>query len=215
VSGAGKVIIVQSEGDLILSDAEQLRAVIGEPDYRIIEVAGSAHIPEVSSLTDNPIAPILAGTNPTDWPAVARAAFLAGDAWVRTGASPPPSQVIATDPSGAPDPVYGVPTGIARDANLNALGGVRMPDVELGTDQFIPADFGAAVPGLLGDALDLRCVPLANGQARFDNHGDYVNQVARIVNGLTAAGYLLQSDAREIKSGTAKSDVGAPGACPN
>ena len=83
------------------------------------------------------------------------------------------------------------------------------------TDQFIPADFGAPVAGLLGDALDLRCVPLANGQARFDSHGDYVNQVARIVNGLTAAGYLLQSDAREIKSGTAKSDVGAPGACPN
>jgi hypothetical protein len=210
VDGVGKVIIVQSEGDLILSDAEQLRRAAAHPGYRLYEVAGAAHIPEVAGLLDNP-APV-AGTNPTDWPAVARAAFVAGDGWVG-GAPPPASQLLEVDQSGAPDPVYGFPTGISRDEALNAIGGVRLPNVALGTAQFIASDFTAPIPALLGSTVDRVCASDADGSPIFANHGRYVSAFGSVADGLRNQRLLLQSDASEMKRRAAASPIGMPRAC--
>lgn len=211
----GKVIVVQSEGDLVIADAEALRTAESlSSDWRVYEVAGAAHVPGTPRYSAG--LPVLAGTNPVDWPAVARAMFQAGDAWVRQGTPAPASVFLNDDPSGDPDPFYGFPTGIARDADLNALGGVRFPDVVLGRAQYIAADFNAPPPigALMGANINLECVPTADGAVRFPDHGSFVSATATILNDLVSRGFLLQEDARLLKDAAARSSVGSPGACP-
>lgn len=77
--------------------------------------------------------------------------------------------------------MYGFETGIERDADGNARGGVRLPDLHVGRARFIAADFSFAplgIPGLLGATVDLACEPRPGSttdEPLFDNHGDYVN----------------------------------------
>ena len=116
--------------------------------------------------------------------------------------------------------MYGFPTGIARDADLNALGGVRLPEVEIGTAQFIAADFAIDVLpplglfGLLGDMVDLTCTPrLGEDDVRVPNHGTFVGSYVRQVNTLESEGLMLLEDAERIKEGAAEAEVGRPGSC--
>jgi hypothetical protein len=199
------MIFVESEGDLIISEAEQFRRAAALQDVRVYEVAGAAHVPSP--------------TNPLDHYAVVRAAWTGGDAWVRLGKLPPPSMLLERDETGGPDPVYGFATGIARDADLNARGGVRLPDLHVGRARFIAADFSVAplpgFDGLLGAMVDLACEPRpgADGGPRFRNHGAYVSQFSRQADRLVRHGFLLPADAELLKEGAAKSQVGKPGTC--
>jgi hypothetical protein len=210
ISGIGKIIWVQTEADLLLSGAEQFRRAVVGPDadlqsYRLYEVAGAPHFPVPLPL------------NPLAAEGVARAMFLAGDHWVRSGVTPPPSTLLAEAPVGEIDPVYGFETGIARDDNLNALGGIRFPDVQLGRAFFVASLLGSqTVPGLpdfLGAWTDLQCEPLPDGSPRFANHGKYVSGVSMQANMLRRHGFLLASDAKELKAQAAESAVGRPGTC--
>lgn len=206
IGGVGRVLFVESETDQVVTDAEEFRRAVGVPGYRVYELAGAAHLPTV--------------TNPLDHFAVARALFVAGDAWVRAGVEPPPSTLIETAPAGQIDPVYGFETGIARDGDLNALGGVRLPDLAVGRAQFIASDPTTPPPGLLailtGNMVDLACEPAPdapNDEPRFRNHGEYVSAIAEEVNELEREGFLLGADAPAIKSQAANSEVGKPGTC--
>ena len=165
----GKVIIVQAEADLVIADGRVLRAAAAlESDYRVYEVAGAAHIPDIPENYDNPLfGPFIEGTNPVDWSIVARAAFVQGDDWVRSGAAPTPSVFLEDDGSGGPDPVYGIPTGIARDGDLNALGGVRLPELAVGLGRYMAADPNPPVAFLTGEYEDISCSPKPDGSVRF------------------------------------------------
>jgi hypothetical protein len=197
LAGVGRVIFVESEADLLVSEAEQFRRAAAHPDYRVYEVAGAAHQP-------TPL-------NPLDHALTARAMFLAGDAWVRQGTAPPPSTLLEVPPEGELDPVYGVVTGIARDGDGNARGGVRLPELAVGQARFIAADFDAEVlpglAGLTGLSVDLSC-------EKFRSHGDYMRQFTAATNALRDAGFLLQRDASAIIAAAARSDVAKPEACP-
>lgn len=202
----GRVAFVESEGDLLVSDATQFRQAVPRPDYRVYEVAGAAHIP-------SPL-------NPLDHGLIARAIFVGGRAWVEGGAPLATSRVLALAPPGLNDPVYGFETGIARDADLNAVGGVRLPEVEIGTAQFIAANFAidAAPPlglfGLLGGMVDLTCAPRAGGEEiRFPSHGAFVAPYVHQANALAADGLLLAEDAQRMKEGAAEAAVGRRGGC--
>jgi hypothetical protein len=211
VAGVGRVVVVQSEGDIVIADAEVFRMAASEPDYRVYEVPGSSHIPWIPTLEDEDLAPLIIGSNPIDWSTVARAAFVAGDAWVRGGVEPPANAFMAS--SAGIDPVYGFPTGIARDADGNALGGVRLPDLAVGTGQYVAADLTAPIGPVLGSFVDLTCTALADGSVRFPTHGGYVEAVASVVDGLRAAGYLLQGDAVRMKTEAAAAATGKPEGC--
>jgi hypothetical protein len=197
LTGVGRVIFVESEGDLLVSEAEQFRRAASHPDYRVYEVAGAAHQP-------TPL-------NPLDHGLIARAVFLAGDAWVRHGIAPPPSTLLEPAPEGGVDPLYGVVTGIARDGDGNARGGVPLPELAIGQARFVAADFDFEVlpglAGLTGLSVDLSC-------EKFRNHGDYVRQFTAATNALRDAGFLLQRDASAIVAAAARSDVAKPEACP-
>ena len=205
----GRVLFVESVGDQIVSEAEQFRRAANEPDYRVYEVAGAAHAPTPR--------------NPLDHFMVARALFSAGDRWVRSGFAPPPSTLIGHDPVAGVDPVYselGLVTGIERDADGNAVGGVRLPDLELGRALFIAADFSfeilPGVAGLAGAMVDLACEPApgaATNEPRFPNHGAYVRRFVQEVDELRAEGFLLADDAEALKEQAAVAAVGKPESC--
>jgi hypothetical protein len=204
-SGGGRMIFIESEGDLLVSEAEQFRRAAAREDVRVYEVAGAAHVPSP--------------TNPLDHYAVARALWTRGDAWVRLGELPPPSMLLELDETGDPDPVYGVVTGIARDADLNARGGVRLPDLHVGRARFIAADFSVeplpGFAGLFGAMVDLACEPRPGSDdgPRFRNHGAYVSQFNRQADRLVRQGFLLPADAEVLKEEAAKSEVGKPRTC--
>jgi hypothetical protein len=207
--GVGRVLFVESEADQIVSDAEQFRRAAANADYRVYEVAGAAHLPWFR--------------NPLDHFMVARALFIAGERWVRSGVAPPPSTLIQFDASAGVDPVYtdlGLVTHIERDADGNALGGVRLPDVEVGRAEFIAADFSFEIlpglAGLVGAMVDLACEAAPgdpSGEPRFRNHGDYVDRFAQQVNELRNAGFLLSDDAERLQGQAAQAMVGKPGSC--
>lgn len=209
LDGAGRILIVNTEGELVLSDAEQLRRVVDKPQHRLYEVAGAAH-----AVSQN---------NPLDHNAVARAVFAAGDRWARTSIAPPPSMTLETAAPGAIDVVYGIETGIARDGDLNARGGVRLPDLAVGQAQFIASDPETIHPQLppelaplSGNMVDLACEPRPDSDTdapRFRNHGQYVSAFSQEVNRLQAQGFLLAADAEIMKERAATSEVGKPGTC--
>lgn len=172
-------------------------------------MTGAAHAPSVN--------------NPLNHNAVARAMFIAGDRWVRSGMEPPHSCLLGTAREGQIDPVYGFETGIVRDEDLNARGGVRLPDLAVGRARFIAVDPQTLIPGfpppfaiLSGSTVDLACEPaLGSGtdDPRFLNHGDYVDRFIGQVNELVGQGFLLDADAEVLKERAAESGVGKPGSC--
>ena len=133
-AGAGRIVLLSAEADLILFGATGLR----DPDprhpwYRMYEVAGAPHI--ANTAAPPRLSPL--GNDPTPF---ARGLFTTADRWVTRGRRPPPSQPLTE--STEMDPVYGFLTGIARDGDGNALGGVRAPDLEVGRYQYLAVDFG-------------------------------------------------------------------------
>jgi Alpha/beta hydrolase domain len=210
LTGVGKVIFVLSEADQLISSAAQLRRSVVGPDadpanYRLYEIAGAPHFAVPPPF------------NPLNPDGVVRAMLFAGDQWVRAATPPAPSALLAQAPPGAIDPVYGFETGIARDSELNALGGIRFPDVELDRALFIASLLDVEIipgfPGLIGAWFDLQCVPLADGSPRFASHGDYIQRVVRQANALRGSGFLLEADAVALIQQAAESEVGNPDTC--
>ena len=201
-TGVGRVMIVNTEGDALLSDSEFYQCAVDRADFRLYEVSGAAHVPSE--------------TNPLDHFAVMRAIFVQGDEWLRLGALPPDSRLMSRDPASDVDPGCFEPTGILRDADDNALGGVRLPDLHVGRATYIASDPGsifAGIAGLLGDSIDLSCAVDENGEPRFKNHGKYVSAFVHQANALRNAGFLLEDDAEFLKDEAAASSVGRPGNC--
>ena len=210
----GKVMIVGAEGDQLISESVALRNAVSSPNYRVYEVAGAPHL-----ALDVPVGPGVR-TNSLEVAPVVRAAFVQGHRWVRwPGARPPRSRLLKSDAPGAIDPVYGRETGIARNADLNARGGVRLPDVAVGR-AFYQASFDgipvAGLIGLVGLEFDLACAPRprsASDRPRFRSERHYQRAVARRTLRLLFQGLLLPDDARRILDTAAASGVGAPGSC--
>lgn len=209
----GKVMLVSAEGDLLISQSLQLRRAISNPNYRVYEVAGAPHLFE-DVVFDG------VRTNPLDLAPVVRAAFIAGNRWVRRGYLPPENRVLDSAGQGEVDPIYMIPTGIARDVNGNAAGGVRFPDVHNGRALHIASlldvEVIPGIPGLLGAWFDLACAPApgsTTGEPRFTSHRQYVRSVWRQSFSLLWHGYLLPKDALNMIRRAKESDVGIPQSC--
>jgi hypothetical protein len=111
--------------------------------------------------------------------------------WVRTGAQPP----------SAPPPEYaGTPLRLARDADGNALGGIRLAEME------VPVARNAAVTCGLGGNHEM--FETAKLNALYRNHGSYVSKVSHATNAAVKAGFLLPDDAEITKDKAAGSIIG-------
>lgn len=193
----GRIIVIQTEADLILWNGALLRDPTTHSHYRLYEIAGGAHIPG----------------EPLDWTPVLRALFVAGDRWVTEDVEPPSSALLASAASGEIDSVYGRETGIARDADGNARGGIRLPDLALGSKQCIAADMSGDFP-LVGVSRALQCEPRADGNVRFADHATYLSQFQQELDRLLGEGFLLPTDAEAMVKVASESAIGQPNACP-
>jgi hypothetical protein len=205
LAGAGLEIDIQSETDVILFDGH--RASHEEPNYRLYQIAGAAHIRNIDVVEFGLLDPEKA--NPAEWTPFVRALFVAANNWC-DGIQPPPSIWL-----GAPNDPQ-----IARDANGNALvryvgtqpvntTAYRLPEVAVGEHQYIPLDpsyndgtFLGVFRMIGGGHVDLT--------GSFTDHNAYVNQITSHARDLQAQGYLLKADADAIIQRASDSDIGVP-----
>jgi Alpha/beta hydrolase domain len=207
------VMVVQAEGDVISSNL-----LSRQPDtdkFRLWELAGTSHADSYTvavgfgDLFDTNGAiqmfgymrapqdltcakPINAG--PHHWQLMA--AFHHLDVWVRTGVAPPvgdPLEVVSTSP-----------VVLARDAQGNALGGVRSPQVDAPVARIDGINSGGSFCALFGSTT-----PLTNEQllALYPTHDDFVNAWAASLYTAIVGGYILPADGWELLYAAQQSTV--------
>ena len=207
------------------------------PNYRLWEGAGTAHVDNYDNLsfsvnqaTTEPFYPAQTCTFPSN---MANERYLMNSAirhlsqWIN-GGTPPPN---------APAPITVVGGVIQRDQYNNALGGIRLPEMDVPTQTLqgvgntssppVPLSFcvlfGRTVPlgsQCVGGTETPGTVCIGNAQclhggtcqavpldSLYPAHGKYVSKFAAATNGLRQAGFLLEPDAEEAKTQAAESSV--------
>jgi hypothetical protein len=178
-------------------------------NVRMYDIAGASHA--VSRRAPNCTLPLAR----LDWVPVSRATLLALDAWVASNTQPPANRLMPLEPSLDAD-VLKAPAHLAkavierpkRDADGNALGGVRLPDQEvpLGTNaaQQEPKSFSCMLLGAYLPFAETKEERDAAKDARlsiaerYKSRDDYVNRIRVAARTLEADGFLLPEDAAVI-----------------
>lgn len=120
------------------------------------------------------------------------------DRWIAYGTEPPAGRFM--------DLVF--PGGIAEislDANQNAIGGVRPPQMEVPLGTYFPNNSGPGFCFLFGgfNAFDDKTLI-----SLYRNHGRYVNQIVGAIKHSEQEGFLLREDAATQRRAAAASEVG-------
>lgn len=202
-----KVIKLDTETDVLLLGQYAAR----QPDsskLRGYEVAGASH---VGYSNPNPRAPILArdGLPIPDYsvcnlPAlsrvptaqVARAAVDHLTRWISKGTLPPTAKPIEVIP--------GSPISVARDSYGNALGGIRLAEIEVPYATNTGFNSG---PGFC--LLNGSHVPFDNATLRnlYSSPGQYVQKVTQVTLRNLKAGYITTPDALDTVRDAAKREI--------
>jgi hypothetical protein len=180
------VIAVETETDINLMRYGTAR----QPDtdnLRVWEVAGTAHADFY--LLDSEFAPCPAGINRGPSHYLTESGMAALLAWTEKGEAPPHGQRLKTT---APDSV-----DIVRDADGNALGGIRTPAVD------VPAATltGAAAPGapvlcaLFGGTTPFDEAELAE---RYGTKEKYLEAFDKALDSVIAKGFVRKADRAEF-----------------
>ena len=180
------------------------------PMVRLYDVAGASHGRATEMTCQMPPGRL-------DFFPVMRATLLNLDRWVKDGTEPPPSRLMPLEPR--PDeasllqaPKH-LPNAIVqaprRDADGNAIGGVRLPDMEapLGTHgaQNLPLSDRACNLNAAYIAFATTKAGRASGDARaslaerYPNREAYVERIRAAARRLVAERFMLQSDADEVE----------------
>ena len=156
-------------------------------------------------------APINAGSHTYEL----RAAVQAVNTWVATGQAPPQSPRLEVNPAD--------PHAFLHDANGNALGGIRSPQVAapvaklsgVGQPGAAPvhtragantkAVSGQALCGIFGTTVPFSAAKLA---ALYPTHADFVKKWDAATAAEVRQGYLLPADAQSLDQEAAQSTVG-------
>jgi hypothetical protein len=134
---------------------------------------------------------------------VQNAAFASLVRWIETGIAPAHGAPIQVDTTTTP-------AHIVRDAQGNALGGVRTPYLDVPVTTYVPSDSVAHVTAqsgfcvLYGYNLPFDAAKL---QTLYRNHGDYVSQFARGAIEAVRDGFWLLPDAIHAIERAARSNV--------
>jgi hypothetical protein len=174
------------------------------PNVRVYDMAGAPH-----AITPN--APSCA-TKPAvlDWVPISRALLLHLDRWIATGAEPPPSRLMplqaasADEALRAPAHLPGAVIQVPRlDADGNALGGVRVPDIEapLGTHMGLNATRTRGCM-LVGGYVPFDAAKVAQ---RYPSRDAYLTRVRVAARKLVDEGFMLPDDAAVIVEAAATS----------
>ena len=181
------------------------------PNVRMYDIAGSAHV-----LVAKPPAACKMLPGRLDWTPVSRAALLRLDSWIAVNAEPPSNRLMPLETAGAEPPALRAPKHLpdaviqvpVKDADGNALGGVRLPDLvaPLGTHggQNQPQTFTCMLVGSYTPFAATKAQREANSDARpsiaerYRNRDDYVNRIRIAAYDLIESGFLLPEDAAII-----------------
>lgn len=182
-----KIISVMTETD-VETRGPGLRS--DTADYRQIEVAGTAHIPATLLDWRNLGAP---EQNPVDTAPVFRGALANLVLWVGEGTVPPPS--IYLDIPTASTRMLGTAPfwDAARDADGNALGGLRLPHMAAPLGVYHGTDEReGALSSIAGTFAPFTTEEI---RARYPTRDAYVATVTAAAESLVAERYILQADA--------------------
>lgn len=180
-------------------------------NVRMYDVAGSAHatVMEARGCTLPP--------GRLDWAPVARSTLLHLDAWVVANAPPPPTTLMPLGPAADDAAVLQAPRYLPkavvqvprRDADGNALGGIRLPDIAapLGVHGAQNAPLGNFSCSLVGA---FHAFPAARLAQLYKDNADYVNKIRAAAHAAEQAGFLLPEDAAVIVNSAAASPIFAP-----
>lgn len=177
-----------------------------QPDsssYRLWEGAGTAHVDsyDLASFMSDPVNPEPSyPVNSCAFPIntaheryLMDAALVRLSQWIKGGTLPPTAAPI--------DVVAGA---IQRDSLGIALGGIRLPEIDVPTlTQQGVGNTGTAFCILFGRTLPL---PVSL-DSLYRNHGKYVSQFVQATSELEKAGFLLDPDAEEAKTDAGESAV--------
>lgn len=206
----GKVIAFVTETDAELSGGTERG---DNSNYRVVELAGVSHIP--ASLFD--LRKGFAQQNPANYVPPLRAAFVNLQEWLN-GKEPPPSVAIAL--SDAPPKnleVFGAVKEAVRDADGNAVGGIRLPHMASVLEDGRKA--GAPLGQYAGVAYDetnrfytisgtFKPFPPEKLKALYPTHTAYTEAVTASANDLVAKRYILPEDAEVYIEAAKHSDIG-------
>jgi Alpha/beta hydrolase domain len=176
------------------------------PDnVRVYDIAGASHV--VLQKVDCELPPAR-----LDWSPISRATLLHLDNWVASGTEPPASRLMPLEPAEGDPKVLRAPAHLPkavieipkRDADGNAIGGVRLPDMEapLGSNaqQNPPLSFGcslaAAYVAFPRTQADADRTHDANRPVleRYPTRNDYVSRIRVAARELGREGFLLPED---------------------
>lgn len=184
------VLIVETETDVTSVLGYHAARQDDTDRIRLWELAGTAH---ADAFTVGPLADLLpCGAEINDGPQrfSVRAALRALDTWVRTGEAPPTAPRLEVDTSSGS-------AVIVRDADGNALGGVRLPQVEVPVAALTgePGPTGGTICLLLGTTLPFPPERLA---ARYPSVEEYQRAYEEATDAAIGAGFALGADRQQI-----------------
>ena len=197
-------------GDMVTLGAHHTRQPASDV-YRRWELAGAAHAEEPrwvvgpgDTLPRGPGCADPINTAPHD--AFVKAGLRRLTDWVRSGAAPTQSPDIELGDPAAEDP-------IRRDAHGNALGGVRLPQVEAPTAR-LDGLRNVVAPGGPGGLNFCRLfghtIPFDGPTLRalYPDHAAFVDRYVAAVDALERDGYLLAPEAQTARAAARASRVG-------
>ncbi len=147
-----------------------------------------------AAASSSKIVPGGAFANDFVWQPLQRGAFRNLEAWARKGIRPPRALMIAVD----------VKSEIKRDANGNAIGGLRMPYIDAPT----AAHTGYITPGGMGGVMGYkRPFPAAKLKALYPDHAAYVAKFNAATDRLVKARWISVEDAGAMKKAAAAAPI--------
>jgi hypothetical protein len=212
------VLTFETETDLTFLGYLSTRQQEDSQNFRLWEVAGTAHYdtyglgvgntdlgnnPNVAALvvTTDPVPGLIhCGTpinsGPQHW--VANAGLAALIKWVRTGKAPKSAPRL--------DASTGPPAAINMDANGNALGGIRTPQVDVPIATFTGEQSGGSIFCLIfGTTTPFGEAKLAS---LYPTHEAFVAEYNKALKRAVKKGWILEADAKLIKKWAAGSSIG-------
>jgi Alpha/beta hydrolase domain len=211
VADGGKVLVFAPETDVETGGFAER----GEgPDYRVIEIAGVSHIPASAADFRKHGLP---EQSPVDFGPALRAALVNMEAWIN-GAQPPSNVLIELTDEPVRE-VQGMPYRKAkRDADGNALGGLRLPHLprmlEDGTRAGAPvgSNNGLAWKHENGNFFffisgSFEPFSAEKLRALYPSREAYVRSVAAAANELVRLRQILPEDARAYVDAAQANDV--------
>jgi len=199
-TNGARVFAVDAQTDLEFNLGALAREkAVDDPNYVRWEVAGAPHVPVFAMDLTRLGAP---HQNPMDWSPIWRSAFYYLDRWVKQGTPPPTAPpiegtIVATDGGDAWRP--------ALDADGNALGGLRLPQIEVPKGVYVGFDFSWLDPAISkGHEFSSvfgyggRFEPFSDEtlSKRYPTKADYKKAFEAAAQRAFDAGYILEEDLR-------------------